>query len=281
MINPMSKKILFPTDFSSASKNALIYALRLADSIDAEIVTVHVYELPQAHFVNAAEYLHEIYNVTELANFENYRDEVPAFRAIAEQNNLSHIKMNHVLIAGNTVSEIKKMVEKNNFDLVIMGTKGGNSFKESIFGTVATKVMNEVKSLILVIPADCNYHAIEKILFLTQYKAADNGSFKKIVSFAKTFKAQLDCLQVGSNKENAGNDTREDWKQYADVGTTKFHSIDGDDTEGLTLEYVKANGINLVAMHVYHKNFFEKFFETSISKKLALHINIPLLAIHE
>ena len=277
----MSKKILFPTDFSTASKNALIYALKLADSIDAELVTVHVYELPQSHFVNAAAYLHEIYDVTELANFENYRDEVPAFRSVAELNNLSHIKMSHVLIAGETVVEIKKMVEKYNFDLVIMGTKGGNSFKESIFGTVATKVMNEVKGSILVIPADCTYHAIEKILFLTQYNLADNGSFKKIVAFAKTFNAQLHCLQVGADDINSTQGTIELWKQWTDMETTHFHSIDGDDTEGLTLEFVKSNGINLVAMHVYHKNFFEKFFETSISKKLALHINVPLLAIQE
>jgi len=277
----MSKKILFPTDFSAASKNAFIYALQFADSINAEIVTVHVYELPQAHFVNAVAYLHEIYDVTELASFENYRDEVPAFRTVAELNNLSHIKMTHVLIAGDTVSQIRKMAENDNFDLVIMGTKGGNSFKESIFGTVATKVMNEVKSLILVIPADCNYQAIRKILFLTQYKAADTEAFKKIASFAKTFKAQLDCLQVSADKENPEDETREDWKQWANLGTTHFHSIKGDDTEGLTLEFVKSNEIDLVVLHVYHKNFFEKFFETSISKKLALHASIPLLAIHE
>jgi nucleotide-binding universal stress UspA family protein len=277
----MSKKILFPTDFSVASKNAFIYALQLADSINAEIVTIHVYELPQAHFVNAAAYLHEIYDVTELATFENYRDEVPALRTVAEVNNLGHIKMSHVLIAGDTVSQIRKMAENDYFDIVIMGTKGGTSFRESVFGTVATKVMNEVKSLILVIPADCNYQAIKKILFLTQYKSVDTESFKKIVSFSKTFNAHLDCLRIRSLNENDADDAREDWKQLADSETVNFHLIAGSDTEGLTLEFIKSNAINIVSMHVYHKNFFEKFFETSISKKLALHINIPLLAIHE
>jgi nucleotide-binding universal stress UspA family protein len=277
----MSKKILFPTDFSVASKNAFIYALQLADSINAEIVTIHVYEPPQAHFVNAAAYLHEIYDVTELATFENYRDEVPALRTVAEVNNLGHIKMSHVLIAGDTVSQIRKMAENDYFDIVIMGTKGGTSFRESVFGTVATKVMNEVKSLILVIPADCNYQAIKKILFLTQYKSVDTESFKKIVSFSKTVNAHLECLRIRSLQENEADDAREDWKQLADSETVNFHLIEGSDTEGLTLEFIKSNAINLVSMHVYHKNFFEKFFETSISKKLALHINIPLLAIHE
>jgi nucleotide-binding universal stress UspA family protein len=277
----MSKKILFPTDFSAASKNAFIYALQLANSINAEIITVHVYELPQAHFVNAAAYLHEIYDVTELATFENYRDEVPALRTVAELNNLGHIKMSHVLIAGDTVSQIRKMAENDYFDIVIMGTKGGTSFRESVFGSVATKVMNEVKSLILVIPADCNYQAIKKILFLTLYKSVETESFKKVLSFSETFNAHLDCLRIRNLVENEDDDAREDWKEFVNLGNTHFHSIEGEDIEGLTLEFVKSNAINLVAMHVYHKNFFEKFFETSFSKKLALHIHIPLLAIHE
>jgi nucleotide-binding universal stress UspA family protein len=277
----MSKKILFPTDFSAASKNAFIYALQLANNINAEIVTVHVYELPQARFVNATAYLQEIYNVTELTSFENYKDEIPAFRNIAELNNLGHIDMSHVLIAGDTVSQIRKMAENDNFDLVIMGTKGGNSFKESVFGTVATKVMNEVKSLILVIPANCNYQGIEKILFLTQYKSVDTESFKQIVSFCKTFKAHLDCLKIGSSNDNGTDGTLKEWKEWVDLENTQFHSIEGEDIEGLTLEFVKLNAINLISMHVYHKDFFENFFETSFSKKIALHINIPILAIHE
>jgi hypothetical protein len=39
-----------------------------------------------------------MYNVTELSNFENYKDEVPILRKIAEENNLTHIKISHVLI---------------------------------------------------------------------------------------------------------------------------------------------------------------------------------------
>jgi hypothetical protein len=38
-----------------------------------------------------------MYNVTEL-NFENYKDEVPVLRKIAEENNLTHIKISHVFI---------------------------------------------------------------------------------------------------------------------------------------------------------------------------------------
>ena len=277
----MSKKILFPTDFSDASKNAFIYALQLAESINAEVITIHVYQLPQANYINISEYLHEIYDVTELSNFENYKDEVPVLRKIAEANNLTHIKISHVLILGNLVPEIKKITENENFDFVVMGTKGATGLKETFFGTIASKVMNDVKALVLAIPEHCKYHPIEKILFITQYKPEDTGSFVRVLSLAKIFQAHIDCLRVASPHHEVKDDTRKDWKVLVENNEVTFHSIKGEDVEGIILNFIDLHKINLIAMHVYHRNFFEKLFEISLSKKLAFHINVPILAIHE
>ncbi len=275
------KKILFPTDFSDVSKNAFVYALKLAESINAEIVTMHVYQLPQANYVNVSEYLHEIYDVTELSNFENYKDEVPVLRKIAEANNLGHIKISHALILGNLVPEIKKITENENFDFVVMGTKGATGLKETFFGTIATKVMNDVRALVLAIPEHCTYQSIEKILFITQYKPEDTGSFIRVLSLAKIFQAHIDCLRVASPHHEGKDDSREDWSALAENNEVTFHSIKGEDVEGVILNFIDLHKINLIAMHVYHRSFFEKLFEISLSKKLAFHINVPILAIHE
>jgi nucleotide-binding universal stress UspA family protein len=45
------KKILFPTDFSQTANNAFVYALQFAASMGAEIITLHVYELPQVDLI--------------------------------------------------------------------------------------------------------------------------------------------------------------------------------------------------------------------------------------
>ncbi|MEC5166895.1 nucleotide-binding universal stress UspA family protein [Flavobacterium sp. PL11] len=277
----MSKKILFPTDFSDASKNAFIYALKLADHIQAEIVTVHVYKLPQAKFVNAAEYLHEVYDVTQLSHFENYRDEVPTFRAIAQSNNLTHVKISHVLISGETVPEIKKLTENDAYELVIMGTKGGSTLKETFFGTIATQVMNEIKTLVLVIPENCQYVPIQKIVFMTKYKVQDTASFGRILVLSQVYKAHLNCLSILSTEDIIKNDEIENWKLMASDSNVTFHSINGNDKEKIILDFIDAHTINMVALHVYHKNFFQKLFDVSLSKKLALHINVPILAIQD
>ena len=40
------KKILFPTDFSEASHNAFVHALKWAKLVQGELVLLHSFELP-------------------------------------------------------------------------------------------------------------------------------------------------------------------------------------------------------------------------------------------
>lgn len=275
------KKILFPTDFSNVSNNAFIYALKLADSINAEIITMHVYHLPQANYINVSEYLHEIYDVTELSNFENYKDEVPVLRKIAEENNLDHVKISHVLILGNLIEEIQKITKHENIDFIVMGTKGATGLKETFLGTIATKVMNDVKAVVLAIPERCKYEPVKNLLFVTEYQSDDMQSFLKVKALAKVFQAHIDCLRVvPQHREDYGNDMR-NWEELIDNHNIKLHSVTGNDVEGIILNFIDSHKINMIAMHVHHRNFFEKLFEISLSKKLAFHINIPILAIHE
>lgn len=275
------KKILFPTDFSDTSKNAFLYALKLADSIGAEIITLHVYELPQADFIDVSAYLYEIYEVTELSNFENYRDEVPALRNIAEANDLGHIKISNVLENGNLISKIIEISNAENIDYIVMGTKGATGLKETFLGTITTKVMNDTKAVVLAIPENCKYQPIKKILFITQYVPADRKVLEKVMALAKVFQAHIDCLRVEALHISNKKDSMEDWKPLVENQDSTLHSITGNDVEGIILDFIELHKINMITMHVYHKNFFEKLFQISLSKKLSYHVNVPILAIHE
>lgn len=242
---------------------------------------MHVYHLPQVNYINVSEYLHEIYDVTELSHFENYKDEVPVLRRIAEENNLDHVKISHVLILGNLIEEIQKITKHEYIDFIVMGTKGASGLKETFLGTVATKVMNDVKAVVLAIPERCKYEPVKNLLFITEYQADDTQSFLKIKALAKVFQAHIECLRVvPQHRENNINNMR-NWEELIDNHNIKLHSVTGNDVEGIILNFIDSHKINMIAMHVHRKNFFEKLFEISLSKKLAFHINIPILAIHE
>lgn len=274
------KKILFPTDFSEVSKNAFIYALKLADAIDAEIITLHVYELDSPAFLDVSIYLQDIYEYEELSDFENYKDEIPVLRSIAEANNLAHIKMSNILIQGYLVSEVVKLSKKENIDFIVMGTKGVTHLREVFLGTMATKIMNECNATVLAIPEKCSYAPIEKILFNTRYHMGDIEPLKKVVALANVFRSHVDCLNVKPPHTVYNDDFEVDFKNVFKGENIAFHSVLSNDIEGEILNFIEKNNVNMVAIHERHRGFFEKLFQVSLSKKLTFHINIPILSVH-
>jgi nucleotide-binding universal stress UspA family protein len=46
MENFLMKKILYPTDFSETAENAFIYALQIADTLGASVITLHAFDRP-------------------------------------------------------------------------------------------------------------------------------------------------------------------------------------------------------------------------------------------
>lgn len=275
------KKILFPTDFSEISNNAFLYALKLADSIKAEIITLHVYDLPQLDYINVTANISEIYDIAELGNFENYKDQVPFLREIAEQNNLGKVKFTNVLEHGNLKDSISSIINSEQIDYVVMGTKGATGLKETFIGTNTIKIMNAAKAVVFAIPSDCKFQPIENILFLTKYNQKEEVVLEKVLEFASIFNSHITCLYVKALHLVKKVENIEIWNKMAKKHKISLMTIEGNDVEGIVLDYIKSNQIDAVAMSIHHKNFFEKLFETSLSRKLAFHVSIPILAIPE
>jgi nucleotide-binding universal stress UspA family protein len=273
------KKILFPTDFSEVSKNAFIYALKLADAIDAEIITLHVYQLDSPAYLDVSIYLQDIYEYEELSNFENYKDEIPLLRNIAEENNLKHIKISNVLNQGYLVDEIVSLSQKENVDFIVMGTNGVNHLRDIFLGTTETKTMNESKVIVLAIPEKCEYKPIEKILFTTKFEMKDIEALKKVKSLAEVLGSHIDCLNVKPPHTVYKDDFIVDFKNVFKNQNVNFHSVLSNDVEGEILNFIEQNNINMIAIHMKHRSFFQKIFEISLSGKLAYHIDIPILSI--
>jgi hypothetical protein len=86
-----------------------------------------------------------MYESIELSNFEHFKQIMPKLHKIAEERNLGAIEMNHILMDGDLLISIKKVIEQENIDFVVMGTKGATGWFDSIIGT-------NTGSVILVFP---------------------------------------------------------------------------------------------------------------------------------
>ena len=101
------KTILFPTDFSEAATNAFVHTLEFAKVVNAELILLHTFEIPVYDSQFFPENYAAIYNSIELANFENFKDEIPKLKTIAIERNLEEIVIKHRLMDGDLLYNLK------------------------------------------------------------------------------------------------------------------------------------------------------------------------------
>lgn len=272
------KKILVPLDFSKASLNAFKYALHFAQKINAEILTIHVYETPKSGYLDFFGFLQENYGIAELAEFENYKSKVPKLWKIADKLQLAHIKVSHILQPGNAAGVIPDIAKKEQADYIVMGTNGASGLTEIFVGSVTEKVINNAPVPVLAIPPGCPFRAIRKILFLTKYDPAEVHQLEKVLRFASIFKAHTEALQIGHNHHDGELEMLKGLKGQFLKRDINFSILASNAVEETVLDFVELNKIDFIIMTVHHKNFIERLFAFSLASKMAFHTTVPILA---
>jgi nucleotide-binding universal stress UspA family protein len=130
------KSILFPTDFSEGSSQALQYAVDMAKRYGARLYLLHViYDMAKA----------ADWYVPHISMDEMYKDIEGGAKKELERfgaEELSSIKnIERSVATGTPHEEIVKFANKNKMDLIIMGTYGRKGIDRMIFGSTAAQVV--------------------------------------------------------------------------------------------------------------------------------------------
>jgi len=279
------KKILFPTDFSPAADNAFRYALDFADHEGAEITTLHIYSLPELHSSHLPNTLRQIYDSLTLETFENYRDNIPHLRKIAEERGKSHLTIQHMMIDSQrqkVVGTIIQTARKTDADMIIMGTTGASGLKEAFLGSVAAEVMENAPCPVMAVPQNAVFDGtIDRIAVTVEYDKDDEATCRFVLGIAKHFDAEVICIHVDvSHTEEITNRMSRMKSLFSGEEKISFQVLNHTNIEKALSEYVESNSIDILAMHVHKRNFFQELFTYSMTKKMAYHLDIPILAIH-
>lgn len=274
------KKILFPTDFSEIANNAFVYALKLARVYDAEVVVLHLFELPNLTYTQLPDNLLEIYNSVEIDQFENFKDYVPYLRELAEKHNLGAVKMSHVLKHGNLTDAMKEVIQQEHIDFVVMGTKGATGRLEVFLGTNTSGVITDLPAMVLAVPDGAQYADIKSIGFATTFSDRDSIALMKVVNFATMFGAKVKCITVINDTLSIAPSEVERWKKDFEKESVDFFLIPNDDVKETILDFIRGQHIDVFAMPAHKRNFFKTLFTRSLTQKLSFHTDTPILSIN-
>jgi nucleotide-binding universal stress UspA family protein len=277
------KKILFPTDFSETANNAFVYALQLADKLKASITTIHIFNHPEIYIERGAihaEALEHIYESIDMEEFENYKDSIPALRAIAEKENLDHIDLYHVMEDGAVIPKITRLAKEGGYDMIVMGTKGAGWVKEIFLGTITGEVMEHAICPVLAVPEKARLDGeINKIAVATEFKSEEKYLLQNVLDLAAVFEAHVYCLNVDLAGIQFYAEQKEEFMEsFKDTPRLHFKTIEGFDVMTSLNDYLEKYRMDLICMLIHKRNFVQELFKYSIAKTMSYHTKIPILS---
>jgi nucleotide-binding universal stress UspA family protein len=140
------KKVLFGTDFTEGSNNALPYAVDIARRYGAKLYLVHViYDIERsAGWYVPHRPLDEIYDDMEKSALKQLEKSF-----IDEMRGFSDIE--HVVLRGVPYEEIAKFAEENKIDIIVVGTYGRTGMDRLLFGSTAEQVVRSAPCPVLTV----------------------------------------------------------------------------------------------------------------------------------
>ena len=154
----MYKKILLPIDGSKNSKRAAPHAINMAHENGGDVTILFVVEpfIPKYPILPIATLPSPDDNY-----FEEVRNEgiqiIKDFKKDLEENlcgdKCKNVHLNTLVKEGKAYIEILKTIDKENYDLVVMGSSGRHSTLDRItLGSVTERVIRESRVPVLIIP---------------------------------------------------------------------------------------------------------------------------------
>ena len=132
------QKILVPLDGSSCSKRALGVAIELAKDKDITIVGMHVIRMPI-----------KFLSKTKRQYVHNAKKIIASASAMSKKAGVTF--KSKILSNGYIGKEITSFAQNNNFDLMVMGSRGPDPIAEMFLGSVANYVVIKSKIPVMIV----------------------------------------------------------------------------------------------------------------------------------
>ena len=276
------KKILVPTDFSSAAQNAVQVATNIALKEGAQLILLHVIELPD----------HGSFNVEgEVLTTQNWEDKIFSMKLIeGSKQKLERVASDTrdkgvstlcELRLGSPFHGIREIITDKKIDLVVMGTAGHSRLEEMIIGSNTEKVVRHAKCPVLTVHPSPAKSDFKNIVYATSL-AADEASFAQVVINTREMYDGIVHLVRINTPLNFESDVKvkKDMEAFAKgVGLTNFtiNTFNHFKEEEGIIHFANNIGADLIALSTHGRTGFAHVLAGSIAEDLANHSAIPVL----
>jgi nucleotide-binding universal stress UspA family protein len=273
------KTILVPTDFSDNAANALYYAAALAAHTSSRLVLLHaiardVIELPGNPFGLKADPRLEAYY---LGRLETLADKVRVKNGVP-------LQVDTRCVHGPIHDHLNSVARDQAADLVVMGTKGAGNLLRRFMGTNTAKYLKQAHCPVLAIPVSAHYQGIKRIGYAADFESSDTAFLKQLFSFTQALDAEVYIFNIRSEDQLDLVEDSQILRQIKANFPDNHYSIAQLKAKSVMAgiqAFTKECQVDMLALSVHKPDLLERIFHTSVSKALAFHSTLPLLALPE
>lgn len=279
------KNILFLTDFSDASRAALVYALAFARHHHAKLFPAHVMETVPATYVEGGGVYNFAPQIQEL-DLEKLRDLV--------QRNCNSFQP--LVAEGSIEFAVQKWIDEHGIDLVVIGTHGRRGVQRFLLGSTAEAIFRTATCPVLTVGPHVSIKPydesrIDKIVFATDLTRESEYAVSYALSFAHECRAHVTFLHVIPEERHHTDHGRivafceEELKKLVPEDARlwcepEFRVEEGDPAEQIT-NFAERECPDLIVLGLPRDKDFSTHFQTGVTYKVVTAASCPVLTVRE
>jgi nucleotide-binding universal stress UspA family protein len=275
------RKILFPTDFSDCSLNALEYTVFLAKKCKASIQLLYVDE---AVYLLSPMNTYADLDLKDLA--ENFRKMADArMDELIQKYIPTDISVGKLVLVGRPYSEIIDAAKKVQADIVVMGTHGRSGLN-IMMGSNAERVVRQAPCPVITVRQKREFHGFQRILVPIDFSKLCRSVLPEIADFVRVFGSELLIVYVAMESQNESDELIKNHfeKCFAEMDITGviyrtvIERARINESDGILASAIK-NGVDLIAMGTHGRTGLKRFMTGSVTEEVVNTSSIPVMSL--
>jgi len=273
----MKKNILLPTDFSDNAWSAVVYALKLYEEELCTFYFLHSTKMKVSTMSNMSNKLLRVMA-------ENAMNELSELKELAETSNANANHNFEIILSSNDLlHSMETIIEKNNIDMVVMGTKGATGAKEIVFGSNTVNSIKKIKNCpVLAVPDEFDFVIPEQIAFPTDFNRLYGAELQPLLDLADLYNSKIRVLHINKedNISEAQDYNLDQLKLALENYKYSFHWMPDYSKKDVAIkDFIDELNIDILVMINYKHSFIESLVKEPVIKKLGFQPTIPFLVI--
>ncbi|MBB6610830.1 universal stress protein [Pontibacter sp. Tf4] len=275
------RRILVPTDFSEQAQYAFEVAINIARRTGAAIKLLHVVDVPGTTSFSAtgdATYHDNMEQLYVIRLLETTKGSMTKLLAITDHAGVEVVQEVDV---DNVVSKIKRVIEDDKVDLVVMGSKGSSGLDEFLIGSNTEKVVRTANCPVLTIKQRQTDFEIREIVLASNFRREISKAMDAFKYFQQLFGARLHLVYINTpGAFESSSNLRSKLAHVAEKYGLHNYTIniynDTIEEDGI-LHFAEDINADMIMMATHGRTGLAHLLSGSIAEDLVNHTSRPVL----